>query len=585
MVTERSLKRLLCGSLLLGAPLLAGACVSEPSAGLAAHRPAADLIVRNARIYTVDEAQPWAQAVAIDDGIIVAVGNAEDMRGLIGADTRIVDLGGRLMLPAFGDAHVHPLFGGIAHSRCPLNGGKSIADYQAIIRECVRSTPGDGAIYGVGWQDALFPPKGVPDKGLLDAVTTDRPLIFESVGGHSYWVNSKALQLAGIDANTPDPENGEINRDKDGNPSGGLQERATGLVEHLIPKPTPAEIEQAIVYTARHFNGLGITNWHDAGIDLDAAGRSGMLDAYAAVKNRGELTTHVALAFKWDNDRSLEQIPVIADAARRASAAGLNAKTVKFYVDGVIPQRTAAMIAPYSGSDERGPLQIDPDVLDKAVIRLGAMGFQPYVHAIGDRAVRVGLDAFAAAIAANGSIDRPMITHLNVVDPADQKRFGELGAIAQFQPTWASNYPYMDLTKQAIGPERSQYIYPVESIRRAGGMIAFGADWPVATADPLWGLQVAVTRINYEEPGTAPLLPEEAMTLAEAIRAHTLHAAIANGNDATTGSIKVGKSADLIVLDKDIFTLPKERIGEADVLVTLFRGRPVYGNMATLGAP
>lgn len=543
----------------------------------------ADLLIQNALVYTVDDSMPWVEAIAIADGRILAVGSDEDLAAYAATDTQIVDLQGRLVLPAFGDAHVHPVFGGMAFSRCSLHEGTTLKEYQDIIAGCVEDAPGDGPIYGVGWEDALFPPHGVPRKEILDAVTSERPLVFESVGGHSFWVNSKTLELAGINGDTPDPPNGHIDRDpKTGEPVGGLQESAMELVSAFVAKPGAEEIENSILYVAEKFNALGITNWHDAGIDLDADGNSETLSAYEALKQQGRLTSHVSLAFRWDNDRSLEQIPVILDAASQAEANGVDAHAVKFYVDGVIPQMTAAMIEPYVGAPtKRGLLQIDPETLEQAIVELGAHKIQPHVHAIGDLATRVALDAFEAADAANGSAQRPMISHLNVVDPADQARFGSVGGIAVLQPTWASNYPYMDLTKQAIGPRRSQSIYPAQGILKDGGILAYGADWPVAAADPLLGLEVAVTRTNYEDPESGPLLAEEGVSLEEAIKAHTLNVAFANRNEDVTGSVTVGKSADLIVLDRNIFDLAPEDISDATVLVTLFEGSVVHGSLPT----
>lgn len=541
----------------------------------------ADIIFTNARVYTVEEEQPWAEAVAISGGKIVAVGASADISKWQGGGTRVVDLNGRLLMPAFGDLHVHPVFGGMSFSRCSLHKGESIAEYQEIISGCVDANPGDNPIYGVGWSDSMFPPNGVPRKEFLDAVSTERALIFESTGGHTYWVNSKALEIAGIDNDTPDPENGKIDRDAEsGEAVGGLQEAAMQLVGDLIPKPSDTEMQQSILYVAKLFNSYGITSWHDAGIDLNAEGVSETMAAYKAVHDSGALTSHVTLAFKWANERSLDQIPVILDASKQAKEWGLRADTVKFYVDGVIPQQTAAMIEPYVGSDDvRGPLQIEPEILSSAVVQLGAEGMQSHVHAIGDRAVRVGLDAFEMSKNQNKSTRRPMISHLNVIDPEDQPRFGELDAIAVFQPTWASNYPYMDMTMQAIGPERSKNIYPANSVLQGGGMLAYGADWPVGTADPLLGLEVAVTRINYEDPDSGPLLPQEGITLEEAVRAHTINVAYANNLEDITGSISPGKSADLIVLDTDIFTIPVDDISEANVVFTLFKGEAVYGEV------
>jgi len=542
----------------------------------------ADLIFTNARIYTVDESRPWAESVAIRDGKIVAVGSNAEVIGRKGRKTKVIDLAGRMLMPAFGDAHVHPVFGGMSRSRCSLHEGANLAQYQAIIAGCMEKAPGTGVIYGAGWSDGLFPPHGRPDKKLLDAVSKDRPLIFLSVGGHSLWLNSKALSLAGISAATPDPVNGKIDRDPaTGEPSGSLQEAAMELVDAYVPKPTSAEMQSAIVYVAGLLNGLGITSWEDAGIEMAPNGDSATLDAYKAVLDRGALTGHVSIALKWDNARSVEQIPALIAASARARRLGLSARTVKFYVDGVIPQHTAFMLAPYENAGtDRGAAQIPAAILNRAVSGLDAHGIQAHVHAIGDGAVREALDAFEHALNRNGGKGhRPMISHMNVVDPSDQPRFGALGAIAVFQPTWASNYEYMDLTKRAVGPERSKAIYPANSIARAGGRLAYGSDWPVGPVNPLEGLEVAVTRRINGDAQAEPLLPSEGVTLAQAVKAYTLNVAYANRMDKITGSIAVGKSADLIVLDENIFELPVQRIAKAKVLVTLFKGKPVFGTL------
>lgn len=580
MPTPYLTSRAAIAGLLLAALAACGGTPPPPQDGRA------DLLLRNARVYTVEANMPWAQAVAIRDGRIVAVGSDAEVARWQGEGTQVVDLGGRLLLPAFGDAHAHPVFGGISHSRCPLHDGATLEDYQRIIAGCVAKSPGDGAVYGVGWSDALFPPSGIPRKEVLDAVSGTRPLIFESVGGHSLWLNSKALAEAGITRDTPDPANGKVDRDPaTGEPVGGLQEAAMALVASLVPPPTAAEREAAIAYTAEHFNSLGITSWHDAGIEYGADGASETLDAYRAVKDRGGLTAHVAVAIKWDNERGLEQLPDLVRASERAESLGLVSRSTKFYVDGVIPQRTAYMLAPYEhAGGERGRPQIGEDVLDPAVVELDGRGFQVHVHAIGDGGVREALDAFAAARAANGRDGgRHMVSHLNVVDPADQPRFGQLGVAAQFQPLWASHYDYMDLTRQAIGPLRSAYLYPAGSILRAGGRLAYGADWPVASANPLEGLQVAVTRTNPDDPASGPLLPDEAVTLEQALRAYTIDVAWVNRMDDRLGSIAPGKLADLVVLDRDIFEIPVEQIGRTKVLLTLFEGKPVFGELDGAG--
>lgn len=560
------------------------ALLAAGTAGVAQARETADTILTNARIYTVDKKQPWAQSVAIKDGKIVVVGPAATVAKTKGPATKIVDLGGRLVLPAFGDAHAHPLFGALSHTRCSLHDGKSIDDYKKLIAACVAKTPGNGTVYGVGWEDSLFPPNGVPNKAILDAISTTRPLIFDSVGGHTNWVNSKALELAGITKDTPDPVNGTIDRDpRTGEPVGSLQESAQALVAKLIPPPTDADYQNSILYTAKLFNSLGIVAWNDAGVDFDDQGGSRMVDAYKAVKDAGKLTTYVSVSLKWKNERGMDQFPALLKAAERANALGIPTHTVKFYVDGVIPQKTAYMLAPYEGDTQRGAPQIAPDMLSQAVTATDAKGMHAFLHAIGDGGVRISLDAIEAARKANGA--KPtyhMVTHLNVVDPADQPRFGKLDTYAQFQPTWSSWYPYMELTETAIGKKRIEYIYPAGSIVRAGGKLAYGADWPVATANPIEGLEVAITRKVAGDPTAKPLVASEGVTLAEAIESHTLNVATVNGMAKFTGSLEKGKNADLVVLDQDIFKLPVYEISKAKVLMTMFQGKPVYGDLGAL---
>jgi hypothetical protein len=406
-------------------------------------------------------------------------------------------------------------------------------------------------------------------------------LIFESTGGHTYWLNSKALEVAKITRNTLNPANGTIDRHPaTGEPIGSLQEAAMDLVKHMIPAPSATEIQNSILYVADHFNSLGIVSWNDAGVEYDADGGSAMVDAYKAVLDAGKLTSHVAVSLKWKNEQGLEQLPGLLRAAERANRLGISTHTVKFYVDGVIPQKTAFMLAPYENSgNERGTPQIAPEVLKRAVTAVDSKGMHAFLHAIGDGGVHISLDAVETARKTNGA--KPthhMITHMNVVDPGDQHRFGRLSTFAQFQPSWASWYDYMDLTVAAIGPKRATYIYPAGSIVRAGGKLAYGADWPVGGANPLEGIEVAMTRRTAGDLNARPLLPDEGVSLKDAIASHTINVAYVNGFDNVTGSITPGKSADLVVLDKDIFQLPVYEISKAKVLVTLFEGRPVYGD-------
>ncbi|MDG2534158.1 amidohydrolase [Sphingomonas sp. HITSZ_GF] len=544
---------------------------------------AADLILTNGRVYTVEEGAPWAEAVAIKDGRILAVGSVAKIAKRKGAKTRVVDLHGRFLMPAFGDAHAHPIFGGMSHARCSLHAGKTLDDYRRIIAACVAKAPGTGTIFGSGFNQTLFPPNGIPNKQLLDDISKDRALIFES-DGHTLWVNSKALELAGITKDTPDPKNGTIDRDpKTGEPVGGLEESAMALVDKLVPPPTDQDLQGAISYTVRFFNSMGITSWHDAAVEWDKGGTSRAIEAYKAVSDRGELTMHTAMDLRWNNERGIEQMADILKLSARAKEIGLTANGVKFFIDGVIPQQTAAMLAPYEGSTVKGAPQIAAATLAEAVTSLDGRGMQSHFHTIGDAAVREALDAVAAARAKDGKTDtRPMISHMNVIDPADQPRFAKLDVTAIFQPLWACNEPYMDLTKVQIGPVRSTYIYPAGSVLRAGGRLAYGADWSVASANPLEGIEVALTRVAPEG-NLPPLEANEAVTLAQALRAYTLNVAYVNHLDKQTGSIAPGKSADLIVLDQDLFKIPARQIHATKVLLTLFQGRAVHGSLGSVG--
>jgi len=308
-----------------------------------------------------------------------------------------------------------------------------------------------------------------------------------------------------------------------------------------------------------------------------------VLDAYKAIKDKGALTVDVVIDLIWDRTRGVEQVPELLAVSQTAKAMGLTANSVKYYLDGVIPQHTAAMLAPYEGSSDIGSTQIPSATLNAAITALDARGLQAHIHAIGDGAVREGLNALAAARKANGLRDtRPMISHLNVIDPADQPRFGQLKVAAIFQPLWACDEPYMRLTEERIGPKRSTYIYPANSVLKSGGMLAYGADWSVASANPLEGIEVALTRIAPGNTTSKPLLEKERITIEQAVKAYTLNVAYVNHLDKEIGSIKAGKRADLIVLDQNIFAIPATQISKTQVLVTLFKGKEVFGDLATM---
>lgn len=580
--------RLLLARLLLVRSLLAITSALVFALGTAACQsvqPAADIVLTNGKIYTVDDDIPWASAIAVSAGRIQAIGDDDDLSARIGPATTVVDLDGRLVLPAFGDAHIHPVLGGTSFAQCSIHDGATVEEYLAMVSECIEEAPGDGVLYGRGWSPGLFPPVGVPHKSLLDEVAPDRPVILKSTGGHSIWLNSKALELAGITKDTPDPPNGRIDRDPEtGEAVGGLQEAAMDLVAAYIPMPTDEQYQEEIVYAVDHFNRLGITNWVDAGVEVKPDGSSRIIDAYSAVQQDGKLSMNVTVSLKWENDRGKEQIETLLLAAERARTQGIRADSVKFYLDGVLVQRTAAVLEPYIGTDDEfGELQIPLDDFFDAVSALDAQGFQIFVHAIGDRAVREALNAIEESQSRGNEPDeRHLIAHLNLIDPDDQPRFGELGVAANFQPLWASDNPYMRLTAEQVGEERMQHTYPANSILSSGGRLAYGADWPVASANPFEGLEVAVSRREPGMPDTNPLYEHESVTLEDAIRAYTIDVAHVTELAEETGSLTVGKSADLVVVDQDIFSIPTHEISRTEVLITLFRGQVVFGGWSRL---
>jgi predicted amidohydrolase YtcJ len=562
----------------VAALLFLGACAKEQKPA----QDAADLVIKNARIYTVDPASPWATSLAIDGGKIAAVGIDEQVAPYIGEKTRVVDLGGKLVLPGFHDVHAHPVWGGLSYSQCPIYEGTSPKEYQQLVAKCVAAKPGKGWLYGIGWKPGIFVPNGVPDKKLLDEIAPDRPVAISSVGGHTLWVNSEALRVAGITRDTKDPPNGRIDRDpKTGEPVGGLQEFAMSLVSKLLPPPTREELDGALVYATKYFNGVGIVGWQDASVSVLPTDPSHLIDVYSSSQQRGELKSHVKLALLWENERGAEQLQDLLDASARLAKVGVQAKTVKMFIDGVLVPRTGALIEPYADQhDTRGELQIPLDVYNKAIADLDARGFQVHVHAIGDLAVRSTLDAFAKAREINGPKDnRHLMSHLNLITPEDQPRFAQLGVVPVFQPLWAQLDEYMRMTAVRVGPERMKYMYPSGSVLRSGATIAYGSDWAVASANPLEGIEVALTRRAPGATGGDQLVPEEAITLEQAIRGYTLNAAFANHVDEVSGSLQVGKSADLVVLDQDIFNIAVTDIGRTKVLATLIAGEAVHGTL------
>ncbi len=524
---------------------------------------------------------PTATAAAVRRGRIVAVGTDDEIRDLAGRQTQTVPLDGRPLLPGFQDAHVHPAFAGITMLRCDLDGAEDLDGALARIRAYAQAHPDREWIDGSGWRMEWFP-GGTPSREQLDRVVPDRPAYLTNRDGHGAWVNSRALDLAGLTAATPDPPYGRIERGTDDEPQGTLHEGAALLVGLLVPGPTFAEQVRGLLLAQQHLHALGVTAWQDA-IVGEYLGYPDPLPAYLAAARDGTLTARVEGALWWDRTRGGDQLDDLLDRRQQGQAGRFRAGTVKIMQDGVVENFTAGMIDPYldgrgGQTGKRGVSYVDPADLAEQVTRLDIAGFGVHVHAIGDRAVREALDAFDAARAGNPvSRGRHHIAHLQVLHPDDIPRFAELSVTANMQALWAAHEPQMDeLTIPFLGPERAARQYPFASLLRAGARLAAGSDWAVSSANPLEGIHVAVNRaLPGSAPGTEPLLPRQALTLAEAMAAYTAGSAYVNQLD-ETGAVAPGYLADLVVLDRDPFAGPPGEIAAATVALTYVEGEPVY---------
>lgn len=570
--------------LLLWLLLSATACKPQGAAdirGEATAKAPADLLIRDAGVYTVDPARPWAEAVAVRGGEIVFVGDLAGAEALIGPTTRIISQPGGMVLPGFQDAHIHPYTSGLDHFDCDLDLTPiAIEVYVAKARECYEIMGEREWIHGGGWNLTAFGANPIPHKSLLDAVIPDKPAVFFSSDGHTAWVNSAALAVAGITAETPDPPNGRIDRDPvTGEPVGSLQEAAMDLVRAFIPPPPSNQRENAMRYALDYLHSLGITAMQEASARPDPEDPLQALETYRMFEARNELQMHTRISLLWDSDRGLEQLHDIRAARDHYTHGLVNANTVKMFLDGVVEPHTAALLEDYTDQPGyRGELQISKDVLNEAVTQLDADGFQVHIHVIGDAAVRAALDAFQQARERNGPTDgRHHLAHVEFVDPADIARFAELNVTATFSTLWAVEDSFLtELTLPRVGPERYRWTYPVNSIVQAGGRVALGSDWNVSSPDPLLAIETAVTRVDPLTHATPPFFPQERLSLAEAIAAATVNAAYVNHLDDRSGTIEVGKRADLVVLDRNLFEIEPAAISNARVVTTLFGGQTVY---------
>lgn len=499
----------------------------------------------------------------------------------VGPGTEVIDAAGMTVVPGFQDAHVHTPFAGLNRLRVWLNDAQTRDECLHIIDQYARTHPGTGWITGGGWSMPQFP-GGTPRKEDLDAIVPDRPVFLFNRDVHGAWLNSRALDAAGITATTPDPPDGRIERDPTGEPTGTLHEGAAYWVnEHVVPPPSNSQWEQAILSGQQHLHSLGITAWQDAWVTPATQ------SAYRALAEDGRLTARVVGALWWDRHRGLEQIDELV-ARRELAAPGFHPTTVKIMIDGVLENYTGALLEPYCDgcgghTDNSGLAFIDPDLLQAAVTALDAAGFQVHMHAIGDRAVRMALDAVAAARAANGRNDnRHHIAHLQLVHPTDMARFAALGVTANCQMYWASSDDQMrELTIPYLGGERADRQYPFASLSGAGARLAMGSDWSVSTANPLTQIEVGATRVDPGTPDEPAFLPDERITVAAGIDAFTAGSAYVNHDD-NGADLTVGRRADLVLLGADITrgSLAAGRgLSQVPVLMTIAGGAIVHSEL------
>ncbi len=558
-------------------PRARGAAGLKHAALLLAILPAgcggADLVLRHAVVYTVDRERSFAEAVAVDGGRITYVGPDAGVGSFVGGGTEVIDLGGRMLLPGFHDSHAHVLEGGISLGLLDLSDLETREAILEAVRAWAAAHPDEDWIVGFGWALPIFPGAN-PSKADLDAIVPDRPVYLGAADGHSAWVNSRALAEAGVDAATPDPPKGRIERDRaTGEPSGTLRESALDLVSEKAHDFGAWRAIQGLRRGVAHANRSGVTSFVEARATPDHARVYRILDLLDLLHAR------VTLSLAVDPERGVEQVAELRESFRSDGGHGLSATAAKIFVDGVIEARTAALVEPYLGGEGgTGVANFEPDVLDGIVTALDAAGFQVHFHAIGDRGVRLALDAVAAARRANGAHGtRPQIAHLELVRPEDVPRFRELGVVADFQPLWAFPDPYVtELTLPVLGPERSRWIYPIGSLVRSGAVVAAGSDWPVSSIDPLDAIEVALTRQSPDGSVAGVLLPEERVDLPAMLAAYTIQGAFVQHQEDFTGSIEVGKAADLVVLDRNLFAIPPEEISEARTLLTLLAGEEVW---------
>tara|TARA_R110002110_G_scaffold406421_1_gene626573 strand:- start:429175 stop:430926 length:1752 start_codon:yes stop_codon:yes gene_type:complete len=569
--------------LLLLAVSMAG-CKQSPST--AESLAAADTVLFNGRIYTANVGNDWVEAVAIADGVIVYAGSNEGALATAHDDTQRVDVNGAMVMPGINDGHAHPSWGGQQLLyECRFGFTATPDEIAQALRQCIEADPDSQWITGGQWTSDFFANHDIGSpRRWLDEISTEKAILLGDDSLHNAWANSKALELAGINRDTVDPEAGKYARDANGEPNGLLYETAANFVRSRVPQLTTEQRKAAILAAIRQGNRFGVTGINDALVDPDT------LRAYVALDTAGALTARLSVSLVTPMEYRVKPLEIDKYVALRDLSVQRNvdARFVKMFLDGVpTAARTALMLENYQTDaahphSTRGDLQVDPQVLAQDLIALDKAGFTVKLHAAGDGSIRVALNALQLARQANGQSGlRHELAHAGYIDPADLPRFAELDVVADLSPALWFPSPVMDSVIGAVG-ERGRHYFPVKALLDSGAATLLGSDWPAVAVDlnPWPAIEGLVTRRNPSVPGGEALWPEQAVSLEQALAIATLEGARALRLQHRTGSIEVGKSADLIVLNQNLFEIPAHKIGDTQVIETWFEGKRVFGRSA-----
>ena len=547
----------------------------------------ADYVFTHGKVYTLNPAAPWQQAVAVKGNKIIYVGDDMHIAKYIGKSTREIDLQGKMLLPGFVEGHIHPTMAA-ATSGADLQ-NDSLEEVLKIVKEWADSHPDDKIVSGFGWRYNLFDTNG-PNKQDLDAIIPDRPVFLLAIDGHSAWVNSKALEMAGISASTSDPEypfSYFKRNEKTGEPTGWLVEvPAEVLVKNRLEETTPATVTNALRRQLPLFSEAGITAVFDAGINVVPTEDG--LDIYQQLEKERKLPLRVVASYYWNSPQLADPVEKVLALKAKYNSELVQVKALKINIDGGDLQQTSLMLKPYaSRPGYHGDFLLKPSLINAAVLKAQAFGIDTHSHAIGDGAVKAHIDAVELARKAYpNSKSRHTISHATYMTDEEIRRLAKLDMVAQFSAQWAVPDPGLKASVDIIGTEVAYKEYMrIASVIKAGGRVAFGTDWAAAnytsTYKPLEAIQSAVTRAmlpQYEKSRFLPQMPpvSEVVSLAEALKANTLGAAYVLGQEDKIGSVEVGKLADLVVLEQNLFDIPKENIADTKVLLTMFNGNIVF---------